>query len=178
MCRGEALPLAQDALAIDGHAIEARIYAEDPSRDFLPSIGRIRHWRMPARSREVRIDTGFREGDEVSPFYDPMLAKLIVHGRDREDARLRLAQALAHCEVTGVATNIAFLARLVELPAFSAAKLETGLIDLHRDALFAPAGAAPLALAGNTIIGSLNVTGNTGSVTDTPNTVLGPSILQ
>ncbi len=144
---GEVLPRRQDELAIEGHAIEARIYAEDPSRDFLPSIGRIRHWRMPPPAPGVRVDTGFRAGDEVSPYYDPMLAKLIVHGHDRDDARERLAAALDGCEVTGVATNIAFLSRLAVLPDFAEARLETGLIDKNREALTGPAAANPRALA-------------------------------
>ena len=140
---GEPLPRAQETLAIDGHAIEARVYAEDPERGFLPSIGRIAHWRMPQASARVRVDTGVREGDEVSPFYDPMLAKVIAWGEDRERAREELARALAACEVTGVATNVAFLERVVAHEAFAAGRLDTGLIDAHRDALLAPERAAP-----------------------------------
>ena len=89
---GEPLPAAQSALAIHGHAIEARIYAEDPDRGFLPSIGRISHWRMPVAGNGVRVDTGFREGDDVSPFYDPLLAKVIAWGEDRARARAALLQ--------------------------------------------------------------------------------------
>jgi 3-methylcrotonyl-CoA carboxylase alpha subunit len=139
---GEPLPLAQDAIPLRGHAIEARLYAEDPARGFLPSIGRIAHWRMPAASARVRIDTGFRAGDEVSPFYDPMLGKLIVWGEDRDRACRELVVALRECEVAGVATNIAFLERVVAHPAFASGKVSTGLIDEHRDELFAPAGKA------------------------------------
>ena len=140
---GEHLPLAQEALAIDGHAIEARIYAEDPDRGFLPSIGRIVHWRMPPTADRVRVDTGFAEGDEVSPYYDPMLAKLIVWGEDRERARATLLAALAGCEVAGVTTNIAFLERVVAHEAFATGKLDTGLIEKHHAALFPPPARTP-----------------------------------
>ena len=140
---GEPLPLDQSMVAIRGHAIEARLYAEDPERGFLPSIGRIVHWRMPAQSAQVRVDTGFRAGDEVSPYYDPMLGKLIVWAEDRERACTGLLSALRDCEVAGVATNIAFLERVVSHPAFATAQLDTGLIDKHRDALFAAPGPAP-----------------------------------
>ena len=135
---GEPLPLAQDALAIRGHAIEARIYAEDPERGFLPSIGRISHWRMPDASARVRVDTGYRAGDDVSPFYDPMLAKVIAWGEDRERAREGLLQALRDCEVAGVTTNTAFLGRVVAHPAFAQARLDTGLIEAQREALLPP----------------------------------------
>jgi len=140
---GEPLPSAQPALAIDGHAIEARIYAEDPDRGFLPSIGRITHWRMPAATAQVRVDTGFRDGDDVSPFYDPLLAKVIAWGKDREHARTTLLRALDDCEVTGVTTNVAFLERVVAHRAFASGRLDTGLIDAHRDVLLAPSNAAP-----------------------------------
>jgi 3-methylcrotonyl-CoA carboxylase alpha subunit len=144
---GEPLPCAQSALAIDGHAIEARIYAEDPDRGFLPSIGRITHWRMPAATEDVRVDTGFREGDDVSPFYDPLLAKVIAWGEDRERARDELLRALAACEVTGVATNIAFLERVVAHDAFASGRFDTGLIDANREQWLAPtASASPRAL--------------------------------
>jgi 3-methylcrotonyl-CoA carboxylase alpha subunit len=140
---GEHLPVAQDRLAIHGHAIEARLYAEDPDRGFLPSIGRILHWRMPEATSRVRIDTGFSAGDEVSPYYDPMLAKLIVWGEDRERACATLVSALADCEVAGVATNIAFLERVVAHEAFATGALDTGLIEKHHAALFPPPGRPP-----------------------------------
>jgi 3-methylcrotonyl-CoA carboxylase alpha subunit len=136
---GERLPLAQDAIAARGHAIEARIYAEDPARGFLPSIGTIRHWRMPAPGERVRVDTGFRAGDAVTPFYDPMLAKLIAWGEDRDAARRTLAQALGQCEVAGVATNLGLLGRIVSHEAFARADIDTGLIERHREALLRPA---------------------------------------
>jgi len=140
---GEPLPRRQDELAIHGHALEARLYAEDPDRGFLPSIGRLVHWRMPPTNDDVRVDTGVREGDDVSPFYDPMLAKLIVHGEDRPAACARMLAALARCEVVGVATNIAFLERVVAHDAFASGRVDTGLIDKHRDALFPPPGDTP-----------------------------------
>ena len=138
---GERLPKRQDELAICGHAIEARLYAEDPDRGFLPSIGLVTHWRMPDESPRVRVDTGVREGDEVSPYYDPMLAKLIVWGEDRAAACAEMSDALGRCEVVGVATNIAFLERVVAHEAFATARLDTGLIEANRDALF-PAATA------------------------------------
>jgi 3-methylcrotonyl-CoA carboxylase alpha subunit len=140
---GESLPKTQDELAIDGHAIEARLYAEDPERGFLPSVGRLVHWRVPAAAKRVRVDTGVRAGDEVSPFYDPMLAKLIVWGEDRASACAQMIDALAQCEAVGVTTNIAFLERVVAHPAFASGKLDTGLIDAHRDQLFPPPAAMP-----------------------------------
>jgi 3-methylcrotonyl-CoA carboxylase alpha subunit len=140
---GEAMPLAQDAVRANGHAIEARLYAEDPARGFLPSIGRIAHWRMPAASDRVRIDTGFRTGDEVSPYYDPMLAKLIVWGEDRERARAQMLHALRACEVAGVATNLDLLERIVAHPDFASGRLDTGLIERHRDELLGRSSSAP-----------------------------------
>ncbi|HEX6137369.1 MAG TPA: acetyl-CoA carboxylase biotin carboxylase subunit [Casimicrobiaceae bacterium] len=140
---GEPLPRTQPSLAIDGHAIEARIYAEDPERGFLPSIGRIAHWRMPEPSARVRVDTGFREGDEVSPFYDPMLAKVIAWGEDRARARAELLRALSACAVTGVATNVALLERVVGHEAFASGRLDTGLIETHRAQLLPEATPAP-----------------------------------
>src|SRR4029434_6469264 len=107
---------------------------EDPERGFLPSIGTLTHWRMPAPSDRVRVDTGFGAGDAVSPFYDPMLAKLIVRGEDRDAACAQMLAALGDCEIVGVATNIAFLERVVAHEAFASGRVDTGLIDKHRDA--------------------------------------------
>ncbi len=145
---GEPLPLRQDELRIEGHAIEARIYAENPARGFLPSTGTLGYLRMPDAVEftngepvraPVRIDSGVREGDTITPFYDPMIAKLIVHGADRDEALARLAHALKDCEAVGPQTNIAFLRRVVASEPFARADLDTGLIERHRDALFAPA---------------------------------------
>ena len=139
---GEPLPLLQDALAFHGHSIEARIYAEDPERGFLPSIGRIAYLAAPTTSDFVRIDTGVRTGDEISQFYDPMIAKLVVWGEDRASALRRLGRSLASYQVVGVTTNIAFLQRVVAHPAFANAELDTGLIGRHQAQLLA-ASATP-----------------------------------
>ena len=139
---GEPLPCRQEDLAICGHAIEARIYAEDPAKDFFPSIGTLRHLRTPAESTNVRIDTGVRQGDEVSINYDPMIAKLIVWDTDRAGALRRLQRALAEYQVVGVTTNICFLGAVAAHPAFSAADLDTGFIERNRSGLFPEAGKA------------------------------------
>ncbi len=147
---GEPLPAGQEQLAICGHAIEARIYAEDPNREFLPSIGRLRHLRPPADSPHVRIDTGVRQEDEVSIYYDPMIAKLIVWDTDRNGALRRLRSALAEYQVVGVTTNTGFLASVAAHPAFVSGEFDTGFIERHRSDLFPSAMPAPgrtLALA-------------------------------
>jgi 3-methylcrotonyl-CoA carboxylase alpha subunit len=151
---GQPLPKQQHELAIHGHAIEARVYAENPEKGFLPSIGTLQLMDTPAHvafelggasiPAGVRIDSGVREGDAISPFYDPMIAKLIVWGADRAQALARMAQALAEFHIVGLATNIAFLKRLVEGEAFTKADLDTGLIERNSAALFPPAGPAPV----------------------------------
>jgi len=166
---GQPLPKKQHELAIHGHAIEARIYAENPEKGFLPSIGTLRHMDTPnavnfelggvagVEPAGVRIDSGVREGDAISPFYDPMIAKLIVWGVDRTQALARLSQALSEFQIVGLATNIAFLKRLVEGEAFSTADLDTGLIERNGATLFPPSKAAPagaLALAAVALIES------------------------
>jgi 3-methylcrotonyl-CoA carboxylase alpha subunit len=133
---GEPLPLRQDQLAIHGHALEARIYAEDASKGFLPSTGRLIHLAPPAESLNVRVDTGIEQGDEITPFYDPMIAKLIVWDVDRSAALARMRQALADYRIVGVTANVDFLSRLVACPAFANADLDTGLIEKSRDFLF------------------------------------------
>jgi 3-methylcrotonyl-CoA carboxylase alpha subunit len=132
---GEALPFSQKDLRLEGHAIEARIYAEDPERDFLPATGRLVHAVFP-QGADVRIDAGVESGDEITPWYDPMIAKLIVRGADRDAALARLRQALAAVEIAGVNTNVAFLRRLAASRAFSRAELDTGLIERNRDEIF------------------------------------------
>ncbi|HMO43591.1 MAG TPA: biotin/lipoyl-binding protein, partial [Phenylobacterium sp.] len=122
---GEPPPLSQGEITLTGHAVEARLYAESPASDFLPSIGRLSHLSLP---RTVRVDGGVEQGDEVSPHYDPMIAKLIAHGPDRATAIGRLAKACAEVEVWPVRTNAGFLTRLVEHPDFAAAQLDTGFI--------------------------------------------------
>jgi 3-methylcrotonyl-CoA carboxylase alpha subunit len=196
---GEALPMTQDQLAINGHAIEARIYAENPEKGFLPSIGTLRYLRTPAgiefglggllgdskvladgkgtsttlppsrpsplkgeggngaASGYVRIDSGVREGDAISPFYDPMLAKLIVWGKDRQAALIRMSQALSEYRIVGLANNTAFLKRLVESKAFASADLDTGLIERNQVELFSslqPASLQALALAAAALLDS------------------------
>jgi len=135
---GEPLPRSQADLCVTGHAIEARVYAEDPSRDFLPSIGRLDHLVSPEESAAVRVDTGVRAGDEITPYYDPMIAKLIVHGATRGEAIARMRAALAQYQIVGVRTNVEFLGRLMSAPAFVDARLDTALIERERDHLFAP----------------------------------------
>jgi 3-methylcrotonyl-CoA carboxylase alpha subunit len=152
---GHALPLAQHELRVTGHAIEARVYAENPARDFLPSTGTLHYLRTPAavqftvgdgtQPAAVRIDSGIRERDTISPYYDPMIAKLIVWGQDRTQALARMTQALREFEVVGLHTNLAFLERLVTSVPFSTAELDTGLIERHHDTLFAPFPALPAA---------------------------------
>ncbi|HSD75283.1 MAG TPA: acetyl/propionyl/methylcrotonyl-CoA carboxylase subunit alpha [Steroidobacteraceae bacterium] len=139
---GEPLPLSQSGVRLSGHAVEARIYAEDPEREFLPSVGTITHLRWPQPDGSTRIDSGIRQGDAVSVHYDPLLAKLIVHGPDRETAVRRLGHALRECEVVGVATNLSLLRALSAHERFQAADLHTGFIDEHRAQLFARSGAA------------------------------------
>ncbi|MFM2055497.1 MAG: hypothetical protein RL456_3534, partial [Pseudomonadota bacterium] len=133
---GEPLPLRQEQLTLDGHAIEARIYAEDPDRGFLPSTGRLVHLVPPAESEHVRVDTGVEQGDEITPHYDPMIAKLIVRGPDRPTALARMRAALAKYRVVGVANNVEFLQRLVNAPAFVQADLDTALIEREQSVLF------------------------------------------
>jgi 3-methylcrotonyl-CoA carboxylase alpha subunit len=141
---GEPLPRTQDELAIDGHAFEARLYAENPARGFLPAIGTLTHLRFPSG---VRADSGVRAGDAISPFYDPMIAKLIVHGPTRATALAALARALDETRVAGSVTNLGFLARLARQADFVAGRVDTGLIDRHLEALTVPAAPAAGALA-------------------------------
>jgi 3-methylcrotonyl-CoA carboxylase alpha subunit len=133
---GEQIPLQQEALTFSGHAIEARIYAEDPERGFLPATGRLVHLAFPAGTAQVRVDTGVEPGAEITPWYDPMIAKLIVHGADRATALTRLRQALAQVEIAGPKTNVAFLGRIAASRAFGAAELDTGLIERNHAELF------------------------------------------
>ncbi len=140
---GEPLPLAQDDVPQRGHAIEVRLYAEDPEAGFLPGSGRLERLRLPAPSAHVRIDSGVVEGDTVTIFYDPMIAKLIVHDATRDMALARMREALAQCAVSGPKSNIAFLERLVRHPAVTGATIDTGYLDRHLDE-FLPEPGAPL----------------------------------
>ena len=138
---GEPLPKTQGELAIHGHALEARIYAEDPDRGFLPSTGTLVHLAPPAESAHVRVDTGVEEGDAITPYYDPMIAKLIVWDHDRAAALARMRAALAQYRIVGVANNVEFLGRLVATPSFANAHLDTALIEREHALLF-PEGAS------------------------------------
>ncbi len=147
---GEPLPRTQEEIAVDGHAIEVRLYAEDPSRDFLPAAGRLFHLRFPEEGPHLRIDTGVVAGDEIGIHYDPLIAKIIVWDRDRDGAVRHLRSALARTEVAGTVTNLAFLAAVSGHPDFAAARIDTGFVARHRDALVPPPAPAPdtvLALA-------------------------------
>ncbi len=135
---GEPLPVGQDAIRIAGHAIEARIYAEDPERDFAPSIGRLALFRTPEPSADIRIDTGFVTGDVVSAHYDAMLAKLICHGATRGVALDTLRRALAATDVVGVVTNLDLLGRIAAHPDFASGGADTGFIARHADTLLSP----------------------------------------
>jgi len=145
---GEPLPLAQHQIAISGHAMEARIYAEDPDQGFVPSTGRIERLHFPT-DPAVRIDTGVDAGDQVSMHYDPMIAKLIVHGPDRASARRRLIAALAETFVAGPTTNLAFLQALAASSAYADAAIDTGLLDRDLGSVIQPPaiGEDTLALA-------------------------------
>jgi 3-methylcrotonyl-CoA carboxylase alpha subunit len=141
---GEALPLGQRDLAIRGHAVEARLYAEDVPAGFLPATGRLARLRFPGG---VRVETGVREGDTISPWYDPMIAKLVAHGPTREAALDRLGRALAGTQVAGCVTNLAFLSALLRDEAFRAGRPDTGLIQRHLDRLVAAPEVPPEVLA-------------------------------
>ncbi|KAB7769742.1 acetyl/propionyl/methylcrotonyl-CoA carboxylase subunit alpha [Xanthomonas maliensis] len=133
---GLALPCAQQDLQIHGHAIEARLYAEDADRGFLPSIGSLRQLQLPNESRHVRVDAGVAQGDTISHYYDPMIAKLIVWDHDRSAALARMRAALAQFHAVGVTTNGAFLSRLVATDSFASANLDTALIEREHAVLF------------------------------------------
>ncbi|MBV1883896.1 MAG: acetyl/propionyl/methylcrotonyl-CoA carboxylase subunit alpha [Pseudomonadales bacterium] len=133
---GHPLPLQQNELTISGHAIEARIYAEDPDNEFLPATGTIHYLQPPQTSQYIRIDTGIAEGDEISVYYDPMISKLITWDTTREKAIARMQTALSDYHIAGLKTNIPFLKRLVDQPEFGRAELETSFIEKHEQQLF------------------------------------------
>jgi 3-methylcrotonyl-CoA carboxylase alpha subunit len=139
---GERLPLRQDQIRMNGHAIEARVYAENPGKNFMPSVGKIRSWRLPAQTDGLRIDAGYREGDAVSPYYDAMLAKVIAWAPTREAAIDRLNRGLEETDVRGVVTNIPFLSALITHPKTRANNIDTGFIERELKVLTA-ATAAP-----------------------------------
>jgi 3-methylcrotonyl-CoA carboxylase alpha subunit len=147
---GANLPLTQAEVSIDGHAIEARIYAEDPLRDFLPQTGRLVYVRFPEESQHVRVDTGVRSGDEVSIYYDAMIAKIIAWDRDRDTALQTLRSALEETTIVGPETNVELLLKVTAHPGFADGVFDTGFIDAHRNELLIPPEPAPdgiLALA-------------------------------
>ncbi|HLZ03620.1 MAG TPA: acetyl/propionyl/methylcrotonyl-CoA carboxylase subunit alpha [Bradyrhizobium sp.] len=139
---GEKLPLSQDQIKMRGHAIEARLYAENPQKNFMPSVGKIRTWRLPPQADGLRLDGGYREGDAVSPYYDAMLAKVIAWAPTREAAIDRLNRGLEETDVRGIVTNTPFLAALVTHPKVRANKIDTGFIERELKAL-TPSAAAP-----------------------------------
>ncbi len=138
---GEKLPLTQEEIKLNGHAIEARVYAENPAKNFMPSVGRIKTWRMPQATDGVRIDDGYREGDVVSPYYDAMLAKVIAWAPTRQAAIDRLNRGLQETDVRGVVTNIPFLSALVTHPDVRANAIDTGFIERELKNLTAATGA-------------------------------------
>lgn len=139
VAQGEPLPVTQDQVPLNGHAIEVRLYAEDPANDFLPATGTLRLYRESAPGPGRRVDSGVSEGDEVSPFYDPMLGKLIAWGEDRAQARLRLLAMLDEFAIGGLRTNLAFLRRIIAHRAFADAELDTGFIPRYQADLLPPA---------------------------------------
>ncbi|TDR36351.1 acetyl-CoA carboxylase biotin carboxylase subunit [Aquamicrobium defluvii] len=160
---GEALPMRQDEIMLDGHAFEARLYAEDAAKGFLPATGTLHHlWfpDEPAAGTSLRVETGVREGDAISPFYDPMIAKLVVHGPDRETALDALGDMLAETEIAGSTVNTAFLAALAADPDFASGDVDTGLILAKQDALTAiPEPSKELLAAAALAVSGLSDTG-------------------
>ncbi|MCS3725945.1 acetyl/propionyl/methylcrotonyl-CoA carboxylase subunit alpha [Bradyrhizobium betae] len=139
---GEALPLRQDQIRLNGHAVEARVYAENPTKNFMPSVGRISTWRLPAEGGGLRIDAGYREGDSVSPYYDAMLAKMIAWAPTRDVAIERLNRGLEESDVRGIVTNIPFLSALMTHPKVRSNAIDTGFIEREL-AVLTSAAAAP-----------------------------------
>ena len=137
LARGNLRPFGQSRIAASGHAIECRLYAENPAKHFMPSPGRLVRFRMPEPSDDVRVDTGFREGDEVTFHYDPLLAKIIARGDDRDAAIDRMRGALDAVEVDGIATNAAYLAACMEHPEFRAGEVTTDFIMRNHRTLLA-----------------------------------------
>ncbi|HCD62544.1 MAG TPA: 3-methylcrotonyl-CoA carboxylase [Acinetobacter nosocomialis] len=135
---GEPLPKLQNELRIHGHALEARIYAEEPEKGFLPAIGKIDYLHYPTQNQYVRVDSGIVEGDEITTYYDPMIAKLIVWGKNREAALIQMQNALSQFHVDGLGNNIAFLEKIVRSESFKQAKLDTNLIQREQNFLFSP----------------------------------------
>lgn len=142
---GQALPLTQEQLTCQGHAIEVRIYAEEPEQDFLPATGTLQVLRLPSTSANVRLDTGFQMGDAISIYYDPMLAKLICWAETRELACQAMSQALDQYAIIGLKTNLSFLSKLMQLPAYRHTEVNTHFISQHAQALLTPHTTLPIA---------------------------------
>ncbi|MCX7303298.1 MAG: acetyl/propionyl/methylcrotonyl-CoA carboxylase subunit alpha [Hyphomicrobiales bacterium] len=143
IANGEKLPRSQEQIALSGHAFEARIYAEDAARGFLPATGTLHHLAFPAQSPTLRVETGVRAGDAVSPYYDPMIAKLVVSGPDRAAALEALSMALEQTEIAGSVTNVAFLVALARDADFAAGAVDTGMIVRKQETLTAASAATP-----------------------------------
>ena len=162
VAQGEALPVSQEALAITGHSIEARLYAEDAAAGFLPATGRLEHLVFPG---SARIDTGVRQGDDITSFYDPMIAKITVQGQDRAEALGKLAQALDATEIAGTVTNLGFLRRLTRHQQFQSGDVDTGIIDRDVDQMAAEPPLSDEALAVAAVVslglGDINLQGFT-----------------
>src|SRR6516164_124246 len=139
---GESLPLKQDQIKMNGHAIEARLYAENPQKNFMPSVGKIRSWRLPAETDGLRIDAGYRQGDAVSPYYDAMLAKMIAWAPTRQAAIDRLNRGLEDTDIRGIVSNVSFLSELVAHRKVRANVIDTGFIERELKEL-APAPSVP-----------------------------------
>jgi 3-methylcrotonyl-CoA carboxylase alpha subunit len=154
---GEPLPVTQSAITLTGHAIEARIYAEDPARDFAPSVGRLALFHTPPEGDGVRVDTGFATGDAVSIHYDAMLAKLICYGPTRETALRRMSRALGDCAVAGVASNLDLLGRIVDHPDFAAGGIDTGFIAREGATLLAAQATPPAAILATAALAILSL---------------------
>jgi 3-methylcrotonyl-CoA carboxylase alpha subunit len=151
---GEALPKSQNQIALDGHAFEARIYAEDPTRGFLPATGTLHHLKFPPQDADLRVETGVRAGDAISPFYDPMIAKLVVHAGDRVAALDALDTALTSTQIAGSVTNIAFLSALARDADFAAGDVDTGLIGRKQEGLTVSAEAGEKVIAMAALVAS------------------------
>jgi acetyl/propionyl-CoA carboxylase alpha subunit len=140
LARDRLLPLPQDAVSRKGHAIEARLYAENPAKNFMPSPGRLERFRPPQADR-IRVDAGYREGETITPFYDPMVAKVIAHGSTREEARRSLIGALKAFEIEGIRSNRDFLIACLADETFAAGDVSTDFIDRRRAHLLEPVAA-------------------------------------
>ena len=164
---GENLPLTQEEITFTGHAIEVRLYAENPARGFLPATGTLATVDLP-RGDGVRVETGVRQGDVVTPFYDPMIAKIIACGPDRDAARARLGRALGDAAIVGIATNLGFLARVIADPEFAAGAVDTGFIERRRAALLPPPGELPELVLAAGVLDRLLAQGDAASPRSVP----------